>query len=276
MKRILLLTDFSDSAMNAVHYTLQFFETQECTFYLMNVHKAGTFISDDLVMASNQSIYDSLTKKPKENLELIVSEITNRYQNKKHHFETIIDFDVFTDAVNQAIKVNDIDLVVIGSNGATGAKEIIFGSNTLNVIRNVLCKTLVVPNGYTYKAISNFLLPLQVDDDFHENQLKTVHDFVENYDLNFHILRVCNSAEAEKHTKFDLTHLENYNCTYSVEKHKSFYDAVIHYIEANTIDMTGLIVHDKGFIKRLLTESPAVELSKVIILPLMIFHSLNN
>ncbi len=137
MKTILLLTDFSDSATNAIHYAMRFFESETCVFHLIHVHKAGTFISDDLMTSPTESIYESFTKVPKQKLNAIVEDLKENYKNPNHTFEIIVDFDVFTDAINQAIKSNSIDYVVMGSNGATGAIEVVFGSNAINVINTV-------------------------------------------------------------------------------------------------------------------------------------------
>lgn len=273
MKTILLLTDFSDSATNAIHYAMRFFQSKTCVFHIMHVHKAGSFISDDLMTSPTENIYESFTKVPKQKLKTLVEDLEGSYNNPKHTFEIIVDFDVFTDAVKQAIERHNIDYVVMGSNGVTGAIEVVFGSNAINVIRQVICKTLIVPNGYTYKPISAFLLPLQFDDAIKSEQLKTISNFTTNYKLKLHVLRVCVKNKTINSISNDQEDLNGYNCKYSVEEETSFYQAVTNYLKTNAIDMTGLIVHDKNFIERFFTESPALELSKVIKVPLMIFHT---
>ncbi|WP_431135126.1 universal stress protein [Psychroserpens mesophilus] len=272
MKSILLLTDFSKSATNAIHYAMRFFESETCVFHIMNIHKAGTFISDDLMTSPTQNIYESFTKVPKEKLNAIVEDLKATYKNPNHTFEVSVDFDVFTDAVNQAIKNKAIDYVVMGSNGATGAIEVVFGSNTINVIRQVICKTLVVPKDYTFKPITHFLLPLQFDDVIDTEQLNVINDFTKHYNLKLHVLRVCKNNESTHYVTTDQNILKTYDCNYLVEQDTTFYQAVTNYLKTHTIDMTGLIVHDKSFIKRLFTQSPTIELSKVIKVPLMIFH----
>jgi nucleotide-binding universal stress UspA family protein len=277
MKSILILTDFSKCATNAIHYALRFFESETCVFHLMNVHKAGTFISDDLMTSSpTENIYESFTKVPKKKLEAIVKDLKNTYNNPKHTFETNVDFDVFTDAVTQAVNRYSIEYIVMGSNGQTGAIEVIFGSNTINVIRQVICKTLVVPADYEFKPISDFLLPLQHNDRLESEALDVVRDFASRFKLKLHVLRACEKDNITTTKTNDLKKLEGFNCTYSVEDESTFFEAVTQYLTANTIDMTGLIVHDKSFLKRLFTESPTIKLSKVIKLPLMIFHSKQN
>ena len=273
MKSILLLTDFSKTATNAVHYAMRFFESEPCVFHLLHVHKAGSFISDDLMTSSTANIYDSFTKVPKKKLISLFEALEETYKNPKHRFEVLVDFDVFTDAVKQAIDQNSVDYIVMGSNGQTGAAEVIFGSNTINIIRQVICKTLVVPEGYEFKPISNFLLPLQFDDTIESETLKVINDIVSNFKVKLHVLRANKKEDATHLAKNDQETLKSFDYKYSIEEETTFYNAVTQYIDTNTIDMTGLIVHDKSFLKRLFTESPTLELSKVIKLPLMILHS---
>lgn len=276
MKAILLLTDFSKSATNAIHYAMRFFEAETCTFYIMNVHKVGTFISDDLMVSPTENIYESFTKISKQKIDKLILDLKNKYHNSNHQFETIIDFDVFTDAVNQAISRYSIDYVVIGSNGATGAKEILFGSNTINVIRQVICKTLVVPESYKFKTITNFLLPLQFDDYLETKQQNVITELKTQCNYKLHILRTTKGDTTETYTSNDEELLNTLECEYVLEKETSFYQAVTKYLKTHYIDMVGLIVHDKSFIKRFFTESPTIELSKVIQLPILLLHDEKN
>lgn len=271
MKTLLLLTDFSESATNAIHYALQFFKDDQCKCYVMHVHKAGSFISDDLMVSPQGNIYESITSEPKHKLDTLISELKTKYKNLNHSFETVIDFDVFTDAIKQAIKAYSIDILVMGSNGKTGALEVVFGSNTINVIRKISCKTLIIPTGHKYKPISNFLLPLQCQDIINNEQLHTIESFNKYHDFKLHILRVC--EENNTKAKYDLKHLEAFDWEYIVETNQNFFDAVSAYLDKHDIGICSLIAHDTSVIKRLLTDTPELKLSKVIKLPLFIFHT---
>ncbi len=60
MKKILLPTDFSENSTNAIHYAMAFFKDEACEFYVLNVQKMSSFISDDLMAAQpSVTIFDS-------------------------------------------------------------------------------------------------------------------------------------------------------------------------------------------------------------------------
>ena len=43
MKKILLPTDFSDNAWNAIEYALKLFKDEVCTFYLLNTYTPAVY-----------------------------------------------------------------------------------------------------------------------------------------------------------------------------------------------------------------------------------------
>ena len=46
MKKILLPTDFSDSAWNAITYAMDFFKNEVCTFYLLHAYTPAFYRMD--------------------------------------------------------------------------------------------------------------------------------------------------------------------------------------------------------------------------------------
>ena len=72
MKNILLLTDFSKNAQNAIDYALQFFLGEDLNFYILNVHKSSSYTMGDLMTTSpGSSVYDSIIKNPKAKLKKV-------------------------------------------------------------------------------------------------------------------------------------------------------------------------------------------------------------
>ncbi|WP_204346047.1 universal stress protein [Psychroserpens algicola] len=264
MKNILLLTDFSDNSLNAIRYALRFFKSDSCNFYLMNVCKVKSFISDDLMLSSQNSIYESIIAEPKDKLSQLIKELREEFNNVELNFETIIDFDLFTDAINQAVNTKDIDFVVMGSNGITGASEIIFGSNTANVIRKVKCKTLIIPEGYRFKNVKELLFPITSDDDLTESTLEDIVTFINSYKLHTHVLQL-NSQNNQAETILYKLPDSNFKTIDDVPVEY----AISSYLQTNTIDLTLFLEHSKPFLERIFKASPA----KNIASPLLIFHT---
>jgi len=130
---ILLPTDFSDNAWSAIVYALKLYANKDCTFYLLNSCKPE---GSSMSIMSNKLITVMKDAAMKQLLELKrMARITDA--NENHSFEIILSTESLIDAVNRTIITHNIDLVVMGTKGASKAKEIFFGSNTVNVLKKI-------------------------------------------------------------------------------------------------------------------------------------------
>lgn len=275
MKNILLLTDFSDASKNAIHYALQLFKDNQTTFHLVYVHKASAFTSADLMSSSTENLYASIVKSPQEDIETLVSNLISTYNNSNHTFNAHVDYDVFTDAVNQLIKLQNIDLIVMGTNGVTGADEVVFGSHTLNVIRKVDCPTLVIPKTFKFEMPNEVLIPLDENDNLDNKRLSLIISLIQNQDTKFHVLRVT-ETESDSFKTQDLKVLST-NFTKANYSYFNIYNVPLHYVvdtyvQTNTIDFEVFIIQQTTFFERLFKGSPITKHSKVAKVPLFIIH----
>jgi nucleotide-binding universal stress UspA family protein len=277
MKQILLLTDFSENSKNAINYGLQLFEKQTCTFYVLNTQKPARYTTSDLMLAGNDSVYESLVEKTKLKLDKYVKTLESKFQNENYHFETIVDYDALTDAINQVIHSKNIELIVMGTNGATGTKEVVFGSNTLQVIRKVDCSTLVIPEGFKFRTPKNILLPLDLTDSLNSQAFKELHTFVKKQKSTLHMLRIKPNSETCEEEKKDQEYindsLKNTKHIYHKISHIPIHHTVGSYLQSNHIDLVALLVQKTSAFERFFSGSSTKKISYHLMTPLLIFHS---
>ena len=273
MNNILLLTDFSQSSKNAMHYAAMLFEDKAINFHLVYVHKASAFTSADLMTTGNANLYASIVKTPKEDLEDLAQDLQTEYNNPKHTYNVHIDYDVFTDAINQFVILNGIQLIIMGTNGVTGADEVVFGSHTLNVIRKVNCPTLIIPNGFKFVKPKSILLPLDEKDQLNQQRLNQIFNLVSKEASHFHVLRITETAEDDTtdiNTLKSLLKSGNYKYHHVINVPM---DKVVDtYMQTNTIDLEVFIIQKTSFLERLFMGSPITKHSKIASVPLYILH----
>ncbi|OBX27223.1 nucleotide-binding universal stress UspA family protein [Gelidibacter algens] len=277
MKNILLLTDFSDTSKNAIRYALELFKDEHCTFYVLYVQDATTYTTDDVVATASSSLYDSLINKNRIKLATYVSDLKAEYDVEHFNFKTIVDFDSFIAAIHQSIKTKDIDVIVMGTNGATGAKETVFGSNTLKVIRRVNCTTLIIPENFAYVAPKEMLLALDPSDQLNGKAIADFFKFLKRHSTRLHVLRVSSESDTHELPDTDKKNLNHYmtgeNYLYDLVENIPMEHAVDTYIQTHQIDMLSLIVQKESFLERLFVGSPTTKINQNTHLPLLIFHS---
>jgi nucleotide-binding universal stress UspA family protein len=72
-----------------------------------------------------------------------------------------IDIGSLTPTIENYIQDNHIDLVVMGTHGASGFKELFFGSKTEKIVRYSKVPVIAIPSGATLDAISNIVFPVE-------------------------------------------------------------------------------------------------------------------
>src|SRR5690606_39285832 len=66
------------------------------------------------------------------------------------------------DLVNEVAISNDVDLIVMGSHGASGFKEVFIGSNTEKVVRTSEIPVLVIKNEETHTFFENVVFAIDL------------------------------------------------------------------------------------------------------------------
>ncbi|MBQ4802979.1 universal stress protein [Aquimarina sp. MMG015] len=278
MKNILLPTDFSENSRNAINYAMRFFENELCTFYILNVQKASLYMTDDLMAAPmNTSVHQSVINTSKEKLNELTKYLQKETTNQKYSFKGITDYDVFTDAIKQAVKSKKIDLIIMGSNGATGAREVVFGSNTLNVIRKVDCPVLVIPQGYVFENLKTVLYTLDDNDHFNTEGMDPLVDTVVKYKSSLRILKIKEDDTvtiAEFDDKKQLKDFfKNINHTFHSITNVPSALAIDSFVQIMNIDMNAMFIQKETFIERFFYGSEASKISYRTRVPLLIMKN---
>lgn len=178
MKNILLPTDFSENAFNAIEYAVQLFKDDNCTFHLINTftpiaYNVGTFHDGYSTL-----MLEEITRKNSETgLQEIEDKLKEKFNNPKHTFQRLACFNLMTDAIIAAVKERNIDVIVMGTKGATGAKEVFLGTNTMFTIKKAKCPVIAVPAEFLFKEPKEILFPTDYKfsiENEHLNLLKSI------------------------------------------------------------------------------------------------------
>ncbi len=278
MKNILLPTDFSENARNAIDYALAFFKNELCTFYVLNVQKASNYMTDDLMAApANTSVHQSVLQGSKEKLSILLEELKEEVKHENYAFQALTDYDIFTDAIKQAVKSKNIDLIVMGTNGATGAREVVFGSNTLNVIRKIDCSVLVIPQGYVFKSPKTIMYTIDYNDHFKTENIEPLVDTLMKYKASLRILKIKEDDTVTIAEFDDKKHLKDFfkdiNHTFHSITNVPTALAIDSFVQIMDVDMNAMFIHRETFLERFFHGSETSKISYGTRVPLLIMHN---
>ena len=258
MKTILLPTDFSKNSINAVHYAMDLLENESCELYIINVQTASSFISDDLMtMSSSATIYQTLIGTAKKSIKNLIHIIETEYKNEKHKFHSIVDYDNFVDAINQVSESKSVDLIIMGTKGATGAQKVIFGSNTARIMQRCNTPVLAIPDGCNYTNIDNIVFTSNYSKICDAKMLKPLLDIAKLYNSKIDVLHLLEGESLTKDQEINKTFLDSCLSKVAHEfidlKSENIFKTVQDYIVNNDIKMLSMISRKHSFLERLFT-----------------------
>lgn len=211
MKNILLPTDFSNNSVNAIKYAVQLFKDDKCTFYVLNTYTPSIYYLEYVPVSPTESgISDVVKQNILKSLSDIVDNIKSEFKNQNHKFESIAAFNTLILEINDLVKEKNIDYIVMGTKGATGAKEILFGSNTVHVIKNAKCPVLAIPSDFAYESPHEILFPSDYEVNFKDDHIKPIIDIVVLHHSRLNVLNVSYGNELTEIQNTNKEKLEDY------------------------------------------------------------------
>lgn len=211
MKKILLPTDFSDNAWNAIKYAVQLYKDEKCNFILLNTYTPIIYQVEYLQASSPQlQVLEIVKETSNRKLKELILAIKKEFNNSKHIFTQISSFNTLTAEIDELYRGNAMDLIVMGTKGATGLKEVLFGSNTVHVLKNAKCPVIAIPSDFSFETPHEILFPTDYEIDYQKKHLEPILDISSMYNTRVNILHVFYGEKLSERQEKNRLKLENY------------------------------------------------------------------
>ncbi len=149
MKKILVPTDFSDHAFNALQHAIEIANAFGSTIHLLH-----TFL-----IHGSLRTYTTVEQFVQENADKNLSEITKRIRPVLKNGARITQQAILGNPIPFVAHIaKDYDLTVMGTKGASGLKEVFIGSTTGGVMKQISSPLLVIPTDSVVKPVKTILL----------------------------------------------------------------------------------------------------------------------
>lgn len=281
MKNVLLLTDFSDNSWNAIDYALNFYKDTQCNFYLLHVHKfndsVDTNFSDEFLKEGVIDNDNTITKS-KRQLKLVLRKILKSFpKNNKHNFFTLADTDFFIDSLRKHIEEKKIDVLVLGTKGATTFNKCIIGSNTTEAITKVKCTTLVVPENSKFKKIKEIAFPTDFSISHNLQQLQPITEILDTKQTSLRVVKISKkkpilNSYQRKCKELLEDYFLNYKYSFHFLTNNRVEEAVQCFVKKNHIDMIAMSAKNLNYFQQILFQTKIKELSYQKEVPFLVVH----
>lgn len=232
-------------------------------------------------IARTDAIIEELYRQSEEDGKQLLQQLENDLIKKTHKYEVISTPAPLSKVINKLVETEAIDLVVMGSKGRTAAEDILVGSTTITITKNLQgCPLLIVPNDV------DFVVPLNIAfatdfNEFHQlSKLKPITRLVRKYNSKIHILHVGNEGGLNTNQRQHMEHFLDDLSEYDVEIHfipkkVSISKSIHKFMDDNYIDILSLVYHKHAFIKQLFREPVVNRVGKHEHKPTMVIPAKN-
>jgi len=263
MKSIILLTDFSDNAKNAIKFAIDAFG-DGINYQLVNSFYVKT------TSGSLLDINDILAKESEEELNKEKSWILKQYPDLNLKIGNFSVFGSPVDSIKKMNKMRTHDMIVMGTKGNSGMDAILFGSVAMSVIKSSLLPALSIPPEFSFSSMENVVYAADgnntaTSDSF--DALKKIQSF---FNSTVTVLTVDN-----KSTTPNTAYLDDFmpSLNHVAIKSDSITDGIIDYCQENNTNLLTILPKHTGFFNGLFHKSISKQLIQKGKLPIL---SLDN
>lgn len=185
MKKILVPTDFSKQAENALKVAAMIARKHDAEIYLLHMMEIPMQQIDPINAHSDVPEALFFMKLAHKKFEALLG--SDFLKGLRVH--DILKADLTFNDINDACAEYEIDFIVMGSHGASGLMEMFVGSNAEKVVRTADMPVLVIKNEHKSFEVANFVFASDFKNDNKEAYKQAVM-FAKSFDAKIHLLMV--------------------------------------------------------------------------------------
>ncbi len=279
MKHILIPTDFSDNAWNALKYGVGMLKKTRCTFYLTNVNPIPPYSGVGTSMHGADENYKAIIlKESKVELRRLSDRIEKEMPpNIKHTFVPLALYDFFVDAIKRESENKKKEMIIMGTKGATGLKKVAIGSNTGDVITKVKFPLLAVPEDAQYNGFKEIAFPTDYQIGYDMNVLDTLIEMATINKAEIRILHISKngkelSEEQQKNKDFLHDYLVDIDHSFHFLTGQNLENSVQCFTESRDIDMIAMVAKNLTYFQRILFTPELEKISYHTKVPFLVLH----
>jgi nucleotide-binding universal stress UspA family protein len=255
MKTILVPTDFSKTAQIAAEVASGIAKKAGATIILLHVIEEGSSdsikITGEIMEADleDKLFVMKLIEKARKQMDKLAGDPMFDGVKVKQELRLGTTFH----GMRTIIAEHKVDLVVMGTAGATGAKEVIIGSNTEKVVRHAKCAVLTVQKKPTRSEFKNIVYATSMSKD-EEVFSRVVKRAQEMYNATVHLVRINTpgnfqrDAVVRKYMQDFAKKLQLKNFTINIFNDVSEEEGIIYFADSIHADMIAMATHGRtGF-----------------------------
>ena len=277
MKNILVPTDFSDNAWDALTYAIRIYDDIPCCFYILNTYEVNpSGVTSTMHQFGARKVYEILKNESKDELYKISKHLSENMLNDKHIYKSLSKSGSLFPIIQDIVNKQNIDLIVMGTTGASGLKGVFMGSNTVKVVKYInTCPILSVPQKYVYEEPTKIVFATDFKNNLGKMELRCLIDLQLIHNFKIHFLHIKKENKLSDKQQYNIEILKrNFNedvCVIDeIETDTTLSKTITTFAEDQKVNMICLVNHEHSFIEKLTHEPVIKRVSFRSAIPLLI------
>ena len=281
MIKILVPTDFSENAFNAISYALELFKYRRAIFYFMHAYSDEVYNHEALKDRSNfEKVKDQVRQLCESQLTECLEKVNALSPNPKHEYKKVLSFNSLIDEADKIVERENVDILVMGTRGMTDDRSLTFGSNTLQVIRYVKCPVLSIPAKYGYQRPEDVLFATNYMIPYKRRELKLLSETMNSFRAQIEVVYISKSdsllIRQEDNRDFIKVALEQNHTKFNTIINDNIVDAILDRINTNNIDLLVMVNTRHSFLEYLLYSSTIDKINLNLKIPFLALQNINR
>lgn len=271
MKKIIVPTDFSEQADNALRVAADMARENNGEVFLLHQVDLPLHLANNASSNLPEAVF--FMKLAKEKFDTLL---------KADYLNGVtIHGDVQTGAafsgIMDTVRRHNADLIVMGSHGAEGVKNLFLGSNAEKVVRNSEIPVLVVKDRKKRLDVNDMVFATDLDATS-TGALKEAAKFANSTNCNLHLLYVntpsnfMSTKKAEEKVEDYLKDVQIKNYDYTIWNDHSIEEGVFNYTKAIKGDIIAMATHGRRGISHFFNGSVSEDIVNHSTLPVVTFR----
>ncbi|MFV5694593.1 universal stress protein [Flavobacterium sp. LB3P122] len=272
MKRILVPTDFSEHAEDALKVAAQIAKKNNCEILLLHMLELPSQMSDAISGGSGIPEVMLFIKKANETFQKIKE---RPYLNGISVTETV-HFERASNGILAFSKKNKIDLIVMGSHGSSGIEELLIGSNTEKVVRLSDIPVLVIKKDVGKFEGKNFVFASDFSNEI-KKPFKKMIEFTKIFDANLFLVMICTpnsfktTLTGEKLMHEFIANFDIQNYSLHIFNDANVENGILNFSNTINADLIGLCTHGRTGLAHFFNGSISENIVSHVVKPVITF-----
>ena len=277
MKRILFPTDFSVAANTAFEYALHFADSFNAELIVLHVYDLP-IVETAPLPDSTTEIFDIVEMNQFESFREQLPELHSiAEKNQMGHVKmrNILLYGDLIYTINKVCKDEDVDMIVMGTKGATGLKETFLGSTTASVMTNAAVPVLGIPTEAKYhNQIQNIAFTTQYKEKDTDALVQAI-EIANKLNARIHCIYIkgnADAAEVDVRIEEWRQHYKDENIDFLTLAGDDMEQTILDFVEQREIGLLIMRAHKRGFFEGLFHKSLTKKMTHHSKVPILIFN----